>query len=507
MKTITKLFLIIFSSLLFTNCASILNGKQQKVTVTTNSSDSKVFIDDELKGKGKIVETKMKRDTEMKQIRIEREGYKPIYKVHYQTKRSPLYIMSVIPFGILWIPPFVDNGQKAFDYDKNLNAKGEELKIKSRENDEKYVYLKNTAFDLKKEDIKLKSIKHKSFKKAKKKYTEKEFVEDDVKFDNSIFSESVNEILKENNYIDSTKTIFRSKTNTLYISSKITKLDIENIWSLSAGRVQRFFVSKIEIEWEIFDLYGQSKFKKVYNSKSGEFAVNRKDFLKSSIEDAIAESFYKFMDAKDIKSLIKKENEEKIKYDELNLQRGEAITNIEEAMSSTVTIKVKDGHGSGCVVSKDGYIITNFHVIANSDKLTVIDREGKEHSAKLIRKNENLDLALIKIENVNFKNSYVIPSSKNYSIGDDIFVIGTPTSVELGQTLSKGIISGNRTFDQNNFIQTDASVNGGNSGGALTKKSGELIGIVNAKISGFGVEGLGFSIPAELIVSGLFITN
>lgn len=507
MKKITKFLLIISTSMLFTNCATILNGKEQKVVITTNSADSKVYVDDQLQGKGKVVEAKMKRDTKMKQIKIEREGYKPIYKVHFQNKRSPLHILSWVPFGILWIPPFVDNGDKAFDYDKSLAAKGEELKIKSREKDDKYVYLKNTAFDLKKEDIKLKSIKHKSFKKNKKNYNVNEFVKEDVKFDNSIFSESVTKILKENNYIDSTQTIFKSKTNTLYVSSKITKLDIENIWSSIATSHYNFFVIKMEIEWEMFDLYGQSKYKKSYDAKSGEFKSIGDDALKNPIQDAITESFYKFMDAKEVKALIKKENEEKIKYDLLNIERGELISNLEDAMNSTVTIKVKDGHGSGCVVSKDGYIITNFHVVANADKLTVINREGKEYAAKLIRKNESLDLALLKIEKANFKKTYVIPSAKNYTIGDDIFVIGTPTSVELGQTISKGIISGNRTFDQNNFIQTDASVNGGNSGGALTKKSGELIGIVNAKISGLGVEGLGFSIPAELIITGLSITN
>jgi serine protease Do len=507
MKSITKILLTLCLSFLLTNCASILNGKHQKVTVKTNSSDSKVYIDNELSGKGKSVVTKMKRDAMMKQIKIERDGYKPIYKIHYQTKKSPLHILSWVPFGVLWIPPFVDYGPKSFNYNKEINCSAEALEIKTRKDDEKYVYLKNTAFDLKKEDIKLKSIKHKSFKKSKNKYKEKEFINEDIKFDNSIFSESVTEILKENNYIDTTQTIFKSKINTLYISSKITKLDIENVWSISAKRYQNFFVSKMEIEWEIFDLYGQSKYKKSFKATSGEFAAIGNEFLKNCIQDAISESFYKFMDSKDVRALIKKENEEKIKYDILNLQRGELISNIEDAMNSTVTIKVKDGHGSGCVVSKDGYIVTNFHVVANSDKLTVVDREGIEHVAKLIRKNENLDLALIKVENVNFKCSYIIPNSKNYSIGDDIFVIGTPTSVELGQTLSKGIISGNRTFDQNNFIQTDASVNGGNSGGALTKKSGELIGIINAKISGLGVEGLGFSIPAELITSGLFITN
>ena len=70
-------------------------------------------------------------------------------------------------------------------------------------------------------------------------------------------------------------------------------------------------------------------------------------------------------------------------------------------------------------------------------------------------KNENLDLALIKLDDADFKNCYQIPSEKNYIIGDDIFVIGTPTSVELGQSLTKGIVSGTRTFDKNNFCKTN----------------------------------------------------
>jgi S1-C subfamily serine protease len=113
-------------------------------------------------------------------------------------------------------------------------------------------------------------------------------------------------------------------------------------------------------------------------------------------------------------------------------------------------------------------------------------------------------LALLKIDTQNAK-AFTMPKTKNYKIGDDIFAIGTPKSLELGQSLSKGIISGLRSQNNISLIQTDASVNGGNSGGALVSKSGEFIGVVNAKLFGVGVEGLGFSIPAETVMQDLSI--
>jgi S1-C subfamily serine protease len=134
----------------------------------------------------------------------------------------------------------------------------------------------------------------------------------------------------------------------------------------------------------------------------------------------------------------------------------------------------------------------------------VINKDGKEFPALVIRKNEYSDLALLKIESNN-AHAFTVPKTKNYRVGDDIFAIGTPKSIELGQSLSKGIISGLRTHDNLSMIQTDASVNSGNSGGALVTKTGEFIGVVNAKVLGLGVEGLGFSIPAETIFKDLSI--
>lgn len=494
--------------LMTTSCASILNGKYQKVTVKTPSADSKVYVNNELQGTGKVVVAKMKRDRSVKQVKVEREGFKPDYVAHYQDRKSGLYILSWVPFGVLFLmPPQMDFGPKAYNYPKELVVGKDMLELQKRDENEKYVYLKNTAFDVKKEDIKLNSIKRKNFKKKKDKYKKHNVEFEDMKFDNSIFSDEVTEVLKNNNYLDTTNTIFRSHTNSMYISAKITKLEFDNVWEAEAKTIMNFFVSKLEIEWEIFDLYNQPKYKQTFKAESGEFARDfyKGDVLKASMEDAVTESFFKFMATKEVRKLIEQKEAKEVKQELLKITKPLAISTLEDAMESTVTIKVKEGHGSGCFVTTDGYIITNFHVVASSDKITVVTKDGKEYPAKIIRKSEGSDLALIKIEGTT-KHAFTLPAAKNYKIGEDIFAIGTPKSVELGQSLSKGIISGFRTFEKNNLIQTDASVNGGNSGGALVNKDGQFIGVVNAKVFGVGVEGLGFSIPAETIFTDLSIS-
>lgn len=491
--------------LLSTSCASILNGKHQKVTIKTSSSDSKVYLNDKLEGTGKSVVVKMKRDRTAQQIRVEREGYKPEYAVHYQDHRSWLHVFSIIPFGVTFYPLFLDIGPKAYNYPKEVTVGKDMLPLHKRTDNEKYVFLKNTAFDIKKEDIKYNTIKAKNFKKAKNKAKKINAAFEDLKFDNSVFSDEVTEILKKNNYLDTTNTIFKSNTNSMYISAKITKMEFDYIYHVRFASVLRFYASKIDIEWEIFDMYNQSKYKQTFKAQSGEFSPDHnKDVSRKSIEDAINQSFFKFMDSKEVKKLIEQKEVKEAKMDVFKLSKPAVITNLDDAMEATVTIKVKDGHGSGCFVSNDGYIITNFHVVAATDKITVVTKDGKEYPAKIIRKSENSDLALIKIEGTS-KYAFTLPAVKNYKIGDDIFAIGTPKSVELGQSLSKGVISGFRTFDKTNLIQTDASVNGGNSGGALVTKDGQFIGVVNAKLSGVGVEGLGFSIPAEIVTKDLNI--
>lgn len=158
------------------------------------------------------------------------------------------------------------------------------------------------------------------------------------------------------------------------------------------------------------------------------------------------------------------------------------------------------GAGSGVVISADGYIMTNNHVIKSSEKISVTLRDGTTYDAKLIGADERTDVAVIKIEATGLT-PVVFGDSDSITAGDLVVAIGNPLG-QLGGTATAGIIS---SLDRQltiegktmNLLQTDASINLGNSGGGLFNEYGEIIGLVVAKSSGLGVEGLGFAIPVN----------
>ncbi|MBQ9280033.1 MAG: trypsin-like peptidase domain-containing protein [Clostridia bacterium] len=157
-----------------------------------------------------------------------------------------------------------------------------------------------------------------------------------------------------------------------------------------------------------------------------------------------------------------------------------------------------EGNGSGVIISTDGYILTNNHVISGAEKITVRLRNGEEYEAELIGKDSKTDIAIIKIEATNLTPATIGDSSKTL-VGDFVLAIGNPLG-KLGGTVTYGYVSAlERELDidgsTKNLMQVDAAVNPGNSGGGLFNINGELIGIVNAKSTGSNVEGLGFAIP------------
>lgn len=166
--------------------------------------------------------------------------------------------------------------------------------------------------------------------------------------------------------------------------------------------------------------------------------------------------------------------------------------------------KYVQGVGSGVIVSSDGYILTNSHVVGNGNakEMNVIFSNGEKTPGKLIWQDESLDLAVIKVEKTGLPVMDIGDSDK-VSVGDKAIAIGNPLGLDLQSTLTSGYISGlNRTINMENgasmdgLIQTDAAINGGNSGGALLNEKGELIGINTAKAS--GGEGIGFAIPINI---------
>jgi len=161
---------------------------------------------------------------------------------------------------------------------------------------------------------------------------------------------------------------------------------------------------------------------------------------------------------------------------------------------------VIEGAGSGVIVTTDGYIVTNNHVIEDANKITVITTDEKEYDATVIGTDDTTDIAVLKIDATDLTPA-VMGSSSSLSVGDKAITIGNPLG-ELGGTITEGIISAldrEITVDGEtmNLLQTDAAINPGNSGGGLFNDSAELVGIVVAKSISTEVEGLGFAIPID----------
>ncbi|MFA6261412.1 MAG: trypsin-like peptidase domain-containing protein [Bacteroidia bacterium] len=165
---------------------------------------------------------------------------------------------------------------------------------------------------------------------------------------------------------------------------------------------------------------------------------------------------------------------------------------------SVVTIQHDEGHGSGYIISKDGYLITNYHVIKGKEKVNVMLDQNITLNADVIRWDEQYDIALLKLSGAGFKATY-LGNSDSTSVGEEVFCIGTPEDISLGQSVSKGIVSGRRKFEDRIYLQTDVSINSGNSGGPLINDRGEVIGMVTMKLVGKGIEGIGFCIPSNTI--------
>ncbi len=168
--------------------------------------------------------------------------------------------------------------------------------------------------------------------------------------------------------------------------------------------------------------------------------------------------------------------------------------------------RVQNSLGSGVVLSADGIVVSNFHVVGQATEIRVVLNDRREYAAKVILGDEAADLAVLKLEGASDLPFIPLRNSDEVEVGDLVLAIGNPFGV--GQTVSSGIISGlaRSTMQLGNgsgyFIQTDAAINPGNSGGALVDTQGRLVGINTAILSrGGGSNGIGFAIPANLVAS------
>jgi len=181
---------------------------------------------------------------------------------------------------------------------------------------------------------------------------------------------------------------------------------------------------------------------------------------------------------------------------------------------------VQQSTGSGFIISEDGYVVTNEHVISGATEFAVILTDGNQYNAKLIGSDSSVDIAVLKIDEKDLP-EVELGYSSELRVGETVIAVGNPLGQAFASSVTRGIISGlNRSITisdrQYDVIQTDAAINEGNSGGALVNAYGQVIGINTAKLSSSGttsggsVEGMGFAIPidnAKPIIDEIILTG
>ncbi len=200
---------------------------------------------------------------------------------------------------------------------------------------------------------------------------------------------------------------------------------------------------------------------------------------------------------------------------------------VDELMDATVIVEITNGGqvagwGSGFVYKTDdnnAYIITNYHVTDNYREVTIEFTDASTTTGKVMGGDEYTDVSVIKVDKNSIKKTAKIGTTTDLRSGDTVFAIGTPVSMNLKFTVTRGILSGKdrllpMTSSSNNIfgnyntnaeswyinlLQIDASINSGNSGGPLANSNGEVIGITNSKLSSSSIENIGFAVPIEYV--------
>jgi len=237
---------------------------------------------------------------------------------------------------------------------------------------------------------------------------------------------------------------------------------------------------------------------------SGSFGIGSAYFTTKTMQDNIPPSFRESIYATPMNLDLSASTGSQMSVQQIIDTSADAVVEINtEIVSSNIWFGqyITPGAGSGVILTADGYIMTNNHVIENSNKIGVTLRDGSTYDATVVGYDSQTDVAVIKIDAKDLT-PVVFGDSDTILMGDLTVAIGNPLG-QLGGTATVGIISSldrqiNIEGKTMRLLQTDASINRGNSGGGLFNQYGEMIGLVVAKTEGLGVEGLGFAIPVNV---------
>jgi hypothetical protein len=165
-------------------------------------------------------------------------------------------------------------------------------------------------------------------------------------------------------------------------------------------------------------------------------------------------------------------------------------------MNAVLLLKDKEGTGSAVIVSPDGVVLTAAHVVGEKEEIGALTQSGEELTLKVVRTHPFYDVAVLQVLDGPEQLPCLPLAEGTATLGTSAYVLGSPAGEELSFSVSRGIVSGKRQIDGRRFLQTDASVNPGNSGGPLVNEQGEVMGIVSWKVAATEYEGLSFAVPS-----------
>lgn len=270
--------------------------------------------------------------------------------------------------------------------------------------------------------------------------------------------------------------------------------------------------SSITIEWQLYDAFSEKVVYKTttigYGKQKGIGSWCIQEAFRSALDSLLSDAeFVAIIKESPYDSWEKEKNAlTQIYINTCKSQQSLRLPeNLDSVQKSVLVIRAGASTGSGVIISQDGYALTAAHLVSGLEKVVVKFLSGLELSASVVRVDSHQDVALIKIPGRGHSCLTVIKEPLT-QVGFDVFAIGAPTGEELAFSVTKGIISGFRKFQGTHYLQTDAALNPGNSGGPLLSVDGNVIGIVSWKIAAPGFEGLAFCVPIHALVGRLAIS-
>jgi hypothetical protein len=508
-------------SCLVSSCGALFSSRFQKVRFTSSTPGSKIVFDNtELKRSSKVRVDKTKG---IYTASAEKEGFKKRNHPFELGKLARTTPFTVLNFAIIGVGPFFfipydlkDAKMHVFPRTQNIP---ELIPYEKKKPEEKYMFVHTTSIDAKSKDIVIR------YYKGLQRFNENslgtnvksgKIVSEDIKVDNTIFTDALNYSLLKMDFIDTSRTLFPNVGNSLYLNAKVEKIIFHNVQSrykslFAPETPNSLLCMELTIEWELLDYYKQPIYTTKTRKRSDFFMMASRDEVIDGIKESFEDNLeYALLDIrKEIaaKGFLKKTGAKDDTSADITIDRPLALSGkrVNDYIKSSVTVKVDDGHGSGVIVSDSGHILTNFHVVAGSKTIeAMFSDDTTKFKAEVVRVNPAADLALLRVKRGNLQ-PLLISESDDPEIGIDVWTIGTPKSLELGQSVSKGVISGIRKKNDLEYLQTDMSLNSGNSGGPLINKDGLLLGIISSKLVGVGTEGVGFAIASHEIFKALHL--